>query len=395
MPPPAEYVDREQTFAKHLLFEFYLETLAYHILSFKDEFVYVDGFSGPWESKDAGHADTSFAIAIRKLSEVREGAGKAFKKSKRIRCLFIEKDRQTFDRLEAYVKKTKTNGIEIKLLNGDFEDLIEPIQQFIGSSFGFIFVDPTGWTAYAFDKIKPLFQSKGEFLINFMYNYVRRFIEDDRDNIKSGFERLFGGGNWEAELDDLRRSGMSDEQAIVELYCRRLRSISAKLRWAVTYTPISHPQKDRSWFYLIYATTHLRGLEKFHEIEEKALKRYGEIRQQAIYEKKAARTGQDSLFGHTMEKPTAYPLDRLQEQSLRMGPVRILERLKRNGRQRYSELAFEILQMPLVGDKLLRSWLVTLRDKGTIALDGLQPRGGVKDDTTIYLTHAPGAPLRI
>jgi hypothetical protein len=37
MPLPAEYLGREQTFAKHLLFEFYLEALAYRILSFRDE----------------------------------------------------------------------------------------------------------------------------------------------------------------------------------------------------------------------------------------------------------------------------------------------------------------------------------------------------------------------
>jgi three-Cys-motif partner protein len=387
MPLPAEYVDREQTFAKHLLLEFYLETLAYHILSFRDEFVYVDGFSGPWESKDAGYADTSFAIAIRKLSEVKEGA-KRFGKPKRIRCLFIEKDPQTFAKLQAFVEKTKPNRIEIDLLNGDFEDLIEPIQKFIGSSFAFIFIDPTGWTGYAFEKIKPLFQSKGEFLINFMYNYIRRFIEDNRDNIKDGFERLFGGGNWETELGDLRQSGMSNEQAIVELYCRRLRSISTNQTWAVTYTPISHPVKDRSWFYLIYASTHFRGLEKFHEIEEKALKHYGEIRQQSIHEKKTAKTGQTSLFGHAIEKPTTYPLDRLQQESLRLGPEKILERLELRGHRKYSELAFEILQMPLVNGKLLKAWLIELRDKGTIALDGLLPKGGVKDDTVISLKSA-------
>jgi three-Cys-motif partner protein len=328
MPLPVEYVDREQTFAKHLLLEFYLETLAYHILSSWDEFVYIDGFSGPWESKDAGHADTSFAIAIRKLSEVKEGA-KAFGKPKRIRCLFIEKDPQTFAKLRSFVSEAKADGIQIELFNGDFEDLIEPIQKFIGSSFAFIFVDPTGWTGYAFEKIKPLFQSKGEFLINFMFNYIRRFIEDSRDNIKDGFEKLFGGGNWEAELDGLRQSFASDERAIVELYCHRLRGISSAVKWAVTYTPITHPTKDRSWFYLIYATTHSRGLQKLHEIEEKVLKHYGEIRQQSIYEKKTAKTGQGSLFGHALERPTSYPLDRLQEESLLAGPEKILAWLKR------------------------------------------------------------------
>jgi hypothetical protein len=98
-------------------------------------------------------------------------------------------------------------------------------------------------------------------------------------------------GDWEAELEALRRSSMSDECAIVELYCRRLRRISTKLVWAVTYTPISHPVKDRSWFYLIYATTHVKGLQEFHAIEDKALKHYGEIRQEAIYEDREGGSG--------------------------------------------------------------------------------------------------------
>ncbi|MBW7942818.1 MAG: three-Cys-motif partner protein TcmP, partial [Candidatus Kuenenia stuttgartiensis] len=247
MPIPTEYVGREQTFAKHIFFETYLETLGYHILSFKDTFVYVDGFSGPWESKNDSYTDTSFAIALKKLAEVKQSAEKAFKRPKKVRCLFIEKSPKVFAELKAYADKNTPEGIEVQLFNGDFENLISEIQTFIGKSFSFIFIDPTGWTGYAYEKIKPLFQQKGELLINFMYNYINRFIEDERDNIKASFDSLFGEGGWEDELGASFASGdfMTSERTIVELYCKRLRNISDTPKWAVTYTPISHPVKGR------------------------------------------------------------------------------------------------------------------------------------------------------
>ncbi len=52
MRPPEFYEGREQTFVKHLFLERYLEQVAFHVLWFRDDFVYVDGFSGPWRSED-------------------------------------------------------------------------------------------------------------------------------------------------------------------------------------------------------------------------------------------------------------------------------------------------------------------------------------------------------
>ena len=52
MRPLGYYKGREQTYAKHLFLDTYLERVARNILSFSDEFIYVDGFSGPWQSGD-------------------------------------------------------------------------------------------------------------------------------------------------------------------------------------------------------------------------------------------------------------------------------------------------------------------------------------------------------
>lgn len=67
------YRGREQTYLKHFFLEKYLERVAYNIGSSTSAFVYVDGFSGPWQSGDETLEDTSFMIAIRKLRDVRAG----------------------------------------------------------------------------------------------------------------------------------------------------------------------------------------------------------------------------------------------------------------------------------------------------------------------------------
>lgn len=387
MPIPIEYIEREQTFAKHIFFEKYLETLCYHILSFKDEFVYVDGFSGPWESKNDSYSDTSFAIALKKLAEVKRGAEESFGKPKKVRCLFIEKDSKVFAELEAFAKNNTPEGIEVEVLKGDFEELVGDIQKFIGKSFAFIFIDPTGWTGYAYEKIKPLFQQKGEFLINFMYNYINRFIADQRSGIKEGFDSLFGAGNWEAELDASNASAdfMTHERTVIELYCKKLRNISDKTKWAVTYIPISHPIKDRSWFYLIYATTHVKGLVEFHRAEDALLEQYGEIRKEALHNKKTSRSGQSELFGAEIETPKSLPLERIKYESEKKGQEKMIQLLKELKRMKYSALKFEILQIPLINEKLLKKWLNDMRSNGCIVAEGLKLREQPKEDTIIAL----------
>ena len=86
-----EYRGREQTYLKHFFLDRYLERVAYNIGSFAPEFVYVDGFSGPWRSENEAFEDTSFMIAIRQLRAVRDGVRARFRKELKIRCLFIEK----------------------------------------------------------------------------------------------------------------------------------------------------------------------------------------------------------------------------------------------------------------------------------------------------------------
>ena len=105
MPDPNLYVGREQTYVKHFVLEEYLERVAYNIYSFQDDFVYVDGFSGPWKSETDTYEDTSFKIALDQLRKVRKSMKDGRNKNVNFRCMFVEKFNTSFTELEAIINE--------------------------------------------------------------------------------------------------------------------------------------------------------------------------------------------------------------------------------------------------------------------------------------------------
>lgn len=154
MQSPEYYKGREQTYLKHFFLERYLERVTYNIGSFANEFVYVDGFSGPWKSGDEALDDTSFMIAIKKLREVRDGLAKVGRTPK-IRCMFVEKEPGPYRALEAAVRDV--TDIQIETLNGEFEHSIPEVLKFVGNAFSLVFIDPTGWTGFGLKQSRRFF----------------------------------------------------------------------------------------------------------------------------------------------------------------------------------------------------------------------------------------------
>src|SRR5271170_4436615 len=176
MKSPEHYRGREQTYLKHFFLEHYLERVAYNIGSSHNEFVYVDGFTGPWQSEDEELEDTSFKIAIRILKRAREGL-RARGRNLRVRCLFIEKNERAFERLQGAVRQIQ--DIEILAINREFEQAIPDVLKYIGNAFSLVFIDPTGWKGFALQRTQRLLLHRpGEVLVNFMYDQINRFLND-------------------------------------------------------------------------------------------------------------------------------------------------------------------------------------------------------------------------
>ena len=97
------------------------------------------------------------------------------------------------------------SDVEIVTRNSALEDSVDHIVHFVTSStpkpFSFIFVDPTGWTGFALETIRPLLKlAPGEVLINFMTEHVRRFIESPDERTQRSFVELFGSADFRERL---------------------------------------------------------------------------------------------------------------------------------------------------------------------------------------------------
>jgi three-Cys-motif partner protein len=87
-----DYRGREQTYVKHVFLNHYLERVAWVTLANNrgwQEFVYIDGFAGPWRVSSEDSRDTSVSIALRKLTEVKRGLS-ASGRTVRMRAIFVE-----------------------------------------------------------------------------------------------------------------------------------------------------------------------------------------------------------------------------------------------------------------------------------------------------------------
>lgn len=280
MEPAASYSGREQSYLKHFVLKKYLERLAYNVLSFADEIVYVDGFCGPWRSEDEDYCDTSFHIASHTLHEVSNSLGK------KARAVFIEHDQQRFETLQ---QATKNSPIDSLVLHGSFEELIPQVTKIVGNSFAFYFVDPTGWKGVPLKKLGPLLTNRrAELLINFMYDYVNRFLTTE--TVRGSIVDFFGG-----PVEGIK-PGADRENSILDLYRSRLREHGKDV--LATSTRIRKPLENRAYFHLVYVTHHVKGLIEFKNVVERLAPE--ELDAWAIAKNtKDEASGQQSLFGDT------------------------------------------------------------------------------------------------
>ena len=72
LPPIERYAGREQAYVKHYFLSTYMESLVYKVAGSYKQVVYVDGFSGPWQSTEEDFSDTSFGIALPALRAAKE-----------------------------------------------------------------------------------------------------------------------------------------------------------------------------------------------------------------------------------------------------------------------------------------------------------------------------------
>jgi three-Cys-motif partner protein len=314
------YTGREQTQAKHFVLRRYLQALAFKVLSFQD-ITYVDGFSGPWQTATENFSDSSFMIAISVLLDAQRQYFERTGVRRKIRCFFSENDPQAFTQLEAAVAPhhKPAEGFEVRTYCGEFETAVPDIQTYIGNSFPLIFIDPTGWTGYSFNKIKPLFaRPKCEVLINFMYAFVHRFVHSDDESTITSLEPILGGPGWRNRLDPNLDRGPATEKLF-----RETLKAAGNFEFVVS-TKIDKATADRPHFFIAYGTKNIEGLKVFRETEYAALREHEKNRANAKEKKREDRSNTMDMFAGYQAKVQEATIDQIVEEQMTLASTELL-----------------------------------------------------------------------
>lgn len=357
------YSGREQTRAKHFILKSYLQALAFKVLTFSDV-AYVDGFSGPWETKTEDFSDSSFMIAIRVLKDAQSQVVARTGKRRRIKCFFSEKDPEAYALLEKAVAEFNRpqDGFEIKTEEGKFEDAVGKIQSFVGTSFPWIFIDPTGWTGYPLDKIRPLFaRTKCEVLINFMYDFINRFAYSTDSEIIDSMAPILGGQDWMSRLDPRLPRGL----AVEKLFRETLKS-SGNFEFVVS-TRIDKATVDRPHFFIAYGTKSADGLKAFRQTEYEALRKHAKNRANAIQLQREKRLNVSDMFADHQAELQEATIDEIVSEQKALAMARLLEILLQQGPIKFSRIVSSLLQPFMLRETNVKDICVELAKAGKIA----------------------------
>lgn len=296
---PESYVNREQAFIKHTLLKSYLQKL-FRIIgagsrSRSIEICYVDCFAGPWGDESEGMEGTSIAISLQMLEACRIELAK-LNVNATMRALFIEKNRHAYGRLEAYLKSFAPTEIQADCRHGDFVALRSDILKWAGSeAFAFFFVDPKGWKEAGIETLRPLLvRPRSEFLINFVYNFVNRTMSIP--TLQKEMVDLIGE---KIELDGL--SPEEREESILSTYRTNLKKClpqnGQRFQGRSAYVRVLHPTDDRTWYHLVYLTTHPKGIHEFMNISDSIALVQQRVRIGTKVAKQDEQVGTADMFG--------------------------------------------------------------------------------------------------
>jgi len=252
------------TVAKHIILKNYLRAWFPIMGQYNSRILFLDGYSGPGQY-DNGE-DGSPIIAIKEAIQYLETSEKRISNKPiidEIVMIFIEENTDRAIHLQEKIDSMKIhNKVKTQVINSNFEDTATEILQELNKSKAqlapaFLFVDPFGYRL-SFELIQKLMENpKCEVFINFMYEFINRFI--GRKGQEAVMTKLFGNEDWrQLNLDcepEERR------ELIHGLYQQQLTNNAAKYVRSFEMKGIRNSTK----YFLFYGTNHKTGLSKMKD----------------------------------------------------------------------------------------------------------------------------------
>ncbi|MGV9141466.1 MAG: three-Cys-motif partner protein TcmP [Promethearchaeota archaeon] len=238
------------TEAKHEILKRYLDAWFPIISSIRRGMNYIDGFAGPgiYSKGEEG----SPLIAMRTVLE-----HKLYSQLVKtpIRFHFIEKRKDRAEVLKSVLEErfSETHkNIEWEVYHSGFAQIMEEILSGLEERCkllapSFIFIDPFGFKGFPMVIIKRILDYKRcEVLVTFMEGFMKRFPDYNKKTLND----LFWTDEWQNYLE-------KGEKPLVNLYESQL----LKHTQANYVRSFEMRKFGRTWYYLVFATRHLKGLE--------------------------------------------------------------------------------------------------------------------------------------
>lgn len=294
MLDPRWYEGREQALVKHTFLDTYMPAQIPKIVSWADEFVYVDLFAGPWQSNSGDYSDTSFGIALRRMTEARAKRAELGRSVKMI-AHFVEKDPENYPKLVEAVGRFPE--VESHCYPGTAEQHANTIAEAIpAQAFRFVVIDPKGVPDVR--RFRRLIEpGRTEVLINFMFQFANRFAgsPDRMPTLEGWLGDIQCGSEWRSEIAGLR--GVDREAEITERVRQALKRMGT-YRFAPALT-VDETDVDRPLYKLIYLTRHPAGIKVFRDAHRRALEAQSTYRSAKKAEIRKRTSGMEDMFSQS------------------------------------------------------------------------------------------------
>lgn len=163
-----------------------------------------------------------------------------------------EIDKSSYENYKKVMADIGKNTISIK--NQDFHIVLDDskVKHYFSSHPTLFFVDPFGYTMKMTAIEKMMVNNKNEVFINFMFDYLNRFLAVSDETLLDDF---FGSHDW---VNANNLSGISREEFLIDLYRNQVKKATGA-RYVFPYK-ISYPDRDKTYYYLVHATNHIDGI---------------------------------------------------------------------------------------------------------------------------------------
>ena len=254
----------EHTRAKHQLLQHYLAAW-FPILALSQRqrrVIFIDGFAGPGVYSDGESG--SPLIALETL--IHHSHFDQFTSTEFV-FIFVESDKTRCQHLSHTVSAYwdsiggRPSNVRVLPIQADFVEVASRIAEIGPGRLAptLAFIDPFGWSSVPMTAIGELLSSdKCEVIINFMFDHVNRFVNDERPGIVHSFAELFATGDYEHRHAG-GLSGNARKELLRDLYASQLEQVAG-----FTYVnpfEVMDVNRNRTAYYLMFGTRSLKGLE--------------------------------------------------------------------------------------------------------------------------------------